>query len=140
VDASNLFALNNLAYSLAMADPDEAAKLARRAAELAPEKCRGAGHTGVDILPQSKLQHGSAVPQSGGCEGAIAQAGVSFGCLLPEERQQGVGSKTPAKGAALGFPVWRQRNRAGELPANLLRPLTIGSIEYPGREVYSLFD
>ena len=37
MDASNLFALNNLAYALAMADPDEASKLAQRAAELAPD-------------------------------------------------------------------------------------------------------
>ena len=37
VDASNLFALNNLAYYLVLTDPDEAAKLAQRAAELAPD-------------------------------------------------------------------------------------------------------
>jgi len=37
VDASNLFALNNLAYALVGADPDEASKLAQRAAELAPD-------------------------------------------------------------------------------------------------------
>ena len=37
MDASNLFALNNLAYSLMAADPDEASKLAQRAVELAPD-------------------------------------------------------------------------------------------------------
>jgi tetratricopeptide (TPR) repeat protein len=37
VDASNLFALNNLAYYLVASDPDEAAKLAQRAVEVAPE-------------------------------------------------------------------------------------------------------
>ena len=37
MDASNLFALNNLAYALVLADPDEASKLAQRAAELAPD-------------------------------------------------------------------------------------------------------
>lgn len=37
VDASNLFALNNLAYYLVLTDPEEAAKLAQRAAELAPD-------------------------------------------------------------------------------------------------------
>ncbi len=37
VDGSNLYALNNLAYALVTTDPDEALKLAQRAAELAPE-------------------------------------------------------------------------------------------------------
>jgi tetratricopeptide (TPR) repeat protein len=37
LDASNLFALNNLAYAVALTDPDEASKLAVRAAELAPD-------------------------------------------------------------------------------------------------------
>ena len=37
VDSSNLVALNNLAYSLAAIDSDEALKLAQRAAELAPD-------------------------------------------------------------------------------------------------------
>jgi tetratricopeptide (TPR) repeat protein len=36
VDSSNLFALNNLAYSLAVTDPDQALSLAQRATELAP--------------------------------------------------------------------------------------------------------
>jgi tetratricopeptide (TPR) repeat protein len=37
VDASNLVALNNLAYDLVLTDPEEAAKLAQRAAEMAPD-------------------------------------------------------------------------------------------------------
>jgi len=37
VDQSNLIALNNLAYTLAADDPDEALKLAQQAAEIAPD-------------------------------------------------------------------------------------------------------
>ena len=37
VDSSNLFALNNLAFSLAVTDPDQALSLAQRATELAPD-------------------------------------------------------------------------------------------------------
>jgi tetratricopeptide (TPR) repeat protein len=37
LDGSNIFALNNLAYSLATSDPDVALKYAQRAAELAPD-------------------------------------------------------------------------------------------------------
>jgi tetratricopeptide (TPR) repeat protein len=37
VDSSNLIALNNLAYALVLTDLDEAAKLAQRATELAPD-------------------------------------------------------------------------------------------------------
>jgi Tfp pilus assembly protein PilF len=37
VDSSNLFALNDLAYALAVTDPDQALSLAQRATELAPD-------------------------------------------------------------------------------------------------------
>jgi|SRR5579863_8365635 len=37
IDGSNVMALNNLAYTLALSDPDEALKLAERATELAPD-------------------------------------------------------------------------------------------------------
>jgi tetratricopeptide (TPR) repeat protein len=37
IDGSNIVALNNLAYSLAMTNPDEALGLAQKAAELAPD-------------------------------------------------------------------------------------------------------
>ena len=40
VDSANLFALNNLAYSLAVTDPDQALSLAQRATELAPSNAR----------------------------------------------------------------------------------------------------
>ena len=46
VDASNLFALNNLAYYLVLTDPEEAAKLAQRAVELAPDN-PDSGHAGL---------------------------------------------------------------------------------------------
>ena len=38
IDASNLIALNNLAYELAAGSPDEALKLAQQAAEIAPDR------------------------------------------------------------------------------------------------------
>ena len=37
VDGSNIFALNNLAYLMALQNPDEALKLAQQAVELAPD-------------------------------------------------------------------------------------------------------
>ena len=37
IDSSNVMALNNLAYTLAVSDPDEALKYAQQAAELAPD-------------------------------------------------------------------------------------------------------
>ena len=37
MDATNVIALNNLAYLLARDNPDEAVKLAQQAVELAPE-------------------------------------------------------------------------------------------------------
>jgi tetratricopeptide (TPR) repeat protein len=40
VDSSNVFALNNLAYALAVTDPDQALSLAQRATELAPANAR----------------------------------------------------------------------------------------------------
>lgn len=38
IDGSNLFALNNLAYALALDDPDEALKFAEKAVEIAPDE------------------------------------------------------------------------------------------------------
>ena len=37
IDSSNLFALNNLAYALAVDNPDEALKFAQEAVEIAPD-------------------------------------------------------------------------------------------------------
>ena len=102
VDASNLFALNNLAYYLVLIDPEEASKLAQRAVELAPDNPTVQDTLGWVYCRKGNYGMALQCLEDGGCQRANTQAGVPSGHLLFEERQQGIGRKAAAKGSGTG--------------------------------------
>ena len=102
VDGSNLLALNNLAYSLATSDPDEASKLAQRAVELAPDSAAVQDTLGWVYYRRANFT--MALPY---LQAAVAREGTPRRefhlavCYLKSGDKE-LGAEAPAKSAAAG--------------------------------------